>query len=144
MAKAAAAKGAADKEAAKAEAARLAAHKGLTAAEPWPHPAVGAPPDDEQDGEDNASSKTLGATSSPVSDAARCWGLQLKQLAGGAKQSECDPDFVMGKNHLRNRFCSVCRSGFVVSVSRVRAIDPAKAEMVRPTASHATHRPRLP
>ena len=56
----------------------------------------------------------------------RCWGAQLKALHV-AVQPQCDADFVTGKTHLKNKFCTGCRQGFLVPASHVRALTPELA-----------------
>ena len=48
-----------------------------------------------------------------------CWGGVLKD-----DWSECDPSFVSGKAHFKNKFCPMCRSGIAIPSSRVRALTP--------------------
>ena len=42
-----------------------------------------------------------------------------------AEQTPCVPNFKPGRAHLKNKFCSVCRRGFLVPTSHVRALSPS-------------------
>ena len=47
----------------------------------------------------------------------RCWGTELSGRI-------CTPDFWPGSNHLKNKFCDVCRAvGFAVPADRVRTVE---------------------
>jgi hypothetical protein len=51
-----------------------------------------------------------------VPECATCWGAQLK---GGAS---CSPDFVPGKLHFKNKFCTTCKDGILIPLAQVRAL----------------------
>jgi hypothetical protein len=61
-----------------------------------------------------------------------CWGGMMKSLAGDVvlNQPPCEPGFVPGRKHLKNRFCARCREGFSVPAICVRAATPALAQEV--------------
>ena len=48
-----------------------------------------------------------------------CWGALLK-----SDTTCCSPGFLVGKGHLKNKFCSVCQEGIRVPTSRVRIWTP--------------------
>jgi hypothetical protein len=58
--------------------------------------------------------------------------MRLNQYAGlPLPHAPCQPGFVAGPKHLKDKFCGSCRSGFYVPYSHIRAIHPAKADEVR-------------
>lgn len=51
----------------------------------------------------------------------RCWGSELSGRI-------CTPDFSPGTNHLKNKFCEICRrDGFAVLAERVRSVERKEA-----------------
>ena len=73
-----------------------------------------------------------------------CFGQILKQLDASASLLQpCEPSFVQGNKRLTDKFCTRCRSGFYIPYSHVRALPPAKAEMVRPTIAQLPTQPHL-
>ena len=54
-----------------------------------------------------------------MATASLCWGHEIKDLC--SHSLPCEPDFVPGRGHMKNKFCAVCRHhGFEVPVSHVR------------------------
>ena len=55
-----------------------------------------------------------------------CWGAELM-----GDSSRCTPDFSMGKAHMKNKFCEVCKAGIDIPVSRVRVVPDSVKELVK-------------
>lgn len=74
-------------------------------------------------------------------DSGCCWGGMMKSLAGDVvlDRPPCEPGFVPGRKHLKNRFCVRCREGFSVPAICVRAATPALAQEVRKPHSSRAH-----
>ena len=65
-----------------------------------------------------------------------CWGHELRRVAGVLNDSWCEPGFVPGKQHLKNKFCVRCREqGFKVPVAHLCALTPQLESEVRPRRS---------
>ena len=55
----------------------------------------------------------------------QCWGAELAALP-----TTCEPGYVRGHNHLKNKFCDCCRQrGFFVDAECVRVLDATTQEM---------------
>ena len=62
-----------------------------------------------------------------------CWRAELCSINASSTEA-CDPTFVPGLHHLKNKFCSVCRaSHFDIDADRVRVL-PASAPHANPTS----------
>ena len=65
-----------------------------------------------------------------------CWGDELGRVAGVLNDSCCEPGFVPGKGHLKNKFCVRCRErDFKVPVAHLCALTPQLESEVRPRRS---------
>ena len=65
-------------------------------------------------------------------DASMCWAGTLKG-AEERKLRPCDPCFVRGRGHMKNKVCELCngkRGNLVLPASRVRALPPALHEVL--------------
>ena len=70
-------------------------------------------------------------------DRTSCWGGMLKRAVGAAADPpDCEPGFVPGPKHFKNKFCAKCRNGVLLRASCVRAATPALAHEVRKRHSH--------
>ena len=61
-----------------------------------------------------------------------CWGRELKKIAEALNDCPCEPDFVPGKQHLKNKFCARCREeGINIPVEHMGTLAPQFERQVR-------------
>ena len=83
-----------------------------------PGPASGTSNDDHGSGQ--ASIMSLGSIERLAATPSMCWGVKIKMAFANVAEP-CDPKFVPGKGHLKNKFCPLCRQhGFEVPAAHVR------------------------
>ena len=68
----------------------------------------------------------------PVETDRQCWGMTIKGLGEGQTDSTCTPGFVLGRGHLKNKFCRRCKiEGFTVPMANMCVLTPAHEESFR-------------
>jgi len=94
-----------------------------SAVEVWKaNQAAGGAADDPMD---RSQASTVNADLCEVLECSACWGAQLNRSDGVV----CEPDFVPGKLHFKNKFCENCKEGIVLPLSRVCGLTNEMAQL---------------